>query len=120
MLSMPTINLRHRSASGPASSSVWEIDRETSHVVLFARMADTAPTIGCDLLVCSSRRPKVGAVSLTRIDESTWRLMPARWRFGGGFWSTATSGYDADSLLPLWPMHLTHCPTEDALILEAL
>ena len=120
MLSVPTIDLRHRTASGQVLSSVWEIDRETGHIVAFVRMADGAPTVGVDLLVCSSRHPKVGGVSLSRVDETTWKLMPARYRHGGGVWSTLTSAYDADAVLPLWPIMLTHARAEDSEILEKL
>ena len=64
--------------------------------------------------------PRVGALSLTRVDEATWKVMPARWRFGGGFWSTVTSAYDADALLPLWPMVLSHATAEASAVLGAL
>ena len=115
---MPTIDLRHRSASGSLTSSVWELD-PSGLVACYVRF-DGALGVGCTLSVCSSRRPRVGALSLTRVDEATWKVMPARYRHGGGFWSCVTSAYDEGALLPLWPLMLSHCPESAAKILEAL
>ena len=116
---MPTINVRHRSASSSLDASVWELEPDTGSLVVFVRFGGAKP-VGCTLSVCSERRRKVGGLNLSRIDESTWKVMPARWRFGGGFWSTVTSAFDADALLPLWPMYLSHCPVSEALALGAL
>ena len=117
MLNMPTIDVRHRSASASLDASVWEMDG--NNLVVYVRFSGAKP-VGCTLSVCSEQRRKVGSLSLSRIDETTWKVMPARWRFGGGFWSTVTSAYDADALLPLWPMVLTHAPTVDSLVLGSL
>jgi hypothetical protein len=117
-MNMPTINVRHRSASGSFGASIWELD-ESGNVVAYVRFDGMRP-IGCTLSVCSSRRPVVGALSLTRVDETTWKIMPARYRHGGGFWSTVTSAFEADALLPLWPMMLTHCHADAAKILEVM
>jgi hypothetical protein len=116
---MPTIDLKHRDASS-VLHSLWEIDSRSNTIVVAVRLSERAPTICCDLNACSSRKPRTGALALSRVDETTWRLMPARYRFGGGYWATYASAYDHEALLPLWPMLLTHASVEANALLEAM
>lgn len=114
---MSALVVCHRSASGGLAVG-WELLEDGAHVGIATRVTSAAPLVVTTLAVCTSRRPREGALAMSRVSGETFRLAPARWHRVNGVWATKPALFDAR--LPLVPLLLTHCPEPIAALLEAL
>jgi hypothetical protein len=90
--------VKHRSASGQLDR-LWEFDPARRLVMLVIRVASEAP-MSLDVDVCSLAHPRLGAHSIVRHDEHTWRIKPERFvelpqstRDGQRVWSLVPEAY---------------------------
>ncbi len=119
--------LRHASASsGRDAWNTWGLDACEGHIVLAVRLSENLEGMCVCVGVASSRRPRAGAISIYRLDETHFRLMPSRWHLGRAYgdharaWGALPSFFDDAKRLPLAPILLTHAPLDVAEALAKL
>lgn len=70
------IHVRHRSASGRIDA-MWEFDGQRRVLDVVIRRGNA--TMAFTLPVCAVDKPRFGAFGLTRLDASSWRVLPIRY-----------------------------------------
>lgn len=70
------LHILHRTASGRLDS-LWEYDPARRIVMLTVTLGSAQP-VHVDVQVATSREPRRGSWKLTRLDESTWEILPSR------------------------------------------
>lgn len=71
-----TICVRHRSASGQLDDEYWEYRRVDHRIDVTLRSG--LLRIRFEVKVCSQEKPDFGAHPIVRVDNESWRVLPAR------------------------------------------
>lgn len=72
------LTLRHRSASSGDLTNLWEYD-PARHVLEIVIREASGPALDLTVPVCVAGRPRLGAHVVTRVNEETWRILPAHY-----------------------------------------
>jgi hypothetical protein len=106
-VSVDALYLKHRSASGVSLANRWELN-ETGILCLSIQINEASRKVSLDIAARTSRSPSRDAFFLVRIDEGTWRVMPATWTRENDRASWTTKAASFDAALPMIPIILTN------------
>jgi hypothetical protein len=74
-------SIKHRTASSQVGGACWEFTptKGVTGPTVFARVLQGSRAFDVEIPICSSRYPRIGAWSIRRIAEDSWRVSCARY-----------------------------------------
>lgn len=107
---MSQIALRHIRKLGELRN-VWAWDASTKEIVVCVNLSTTAPVVHARIPLCG-REPRVDAFKVSRLDESTFRVMQTRCVLVRGFFDMRVAQCHPN--IPLSPIILIGAPEDIA------